>query len=236
MLVTSTVVELETLRAHLLGEVTRIRGEYERLPDIEEDVAALDRILRHATAEGEIEAEPPAEVAVTLSDPASDLAEALPLAPADTVAESLPGEPAGTSTDASAVPASIRTPRGPNWKRELAGLGQREAVIKIAARIGTTVTVAQVARILVETALTQSSGMQAQNRASDILSGSDLFERVRRGVYRLRVQTEPVEPEPPSVEPPAFEFALKSKRNQTLADHPSGSPSAHVRRTTARPL
>src|SRR5438067_4472407 len=42
----STIVDLEAFRAHLHAEAARIRSEYEtRLPDIEGDLAAVDRLL-----------------------------------------------------------------------------------------------------------------------------------------------------------------------------------------------
>ena len=164
MLVTSTtVMELEALQAHLHAEATRIRSEYEtRLPDIESDLAAVDRLLSRMP----------------------DLAVA---------------EPALEAT--AETPLATPAPRQPNWKRALVGLGQHEVIVTIAMRHGGTITVAQVADILVEMELTKATGPGARAQASHVPGESKYFERVGKGTYRLRAQTEPTSTERPEEEP-----------------------------------
>src|SRR4051812_1780539 len=59
----TTIVDLEAIRAHLHAEAARIRSEYETvLPDIEGDLAAVDRLLSRMPALAV--AEPALEVTV----------------------------------------------------------------------------------------------------------------------------------------------------------------------------
>jgi len=159
----TTIVDLEAIRAHLLTEAPRIRVEYETvLPDIEGDLAAVDRLLSRM--------------------------------PALAVAESALEATAETEFAA-------RTARQPNWKRALVGLGQHEVIVTIAMRHGGTITVAQVADILVEMELTKATGPGARAQASHVPGESKYFERVGKGTYRLRAQSEPTSTERPEEEP-----------------------------------
>jgi hypothetical protein len=192
MVMPTTVVDLETLRARLHAEAARIRSEYEtRLPDIEGDLAALDRIMSRMPVLSI--AEP-----ATIAPVETSTATLAPGAPPD--ADLAPAESVGPDpTAAPEASASPRVTRGPNWKRELAGLNQSQAVIKIAERTGGTMTPREAARILIEVGLSQVTLKAAAKHACHVLSVSDRIERVRKGVYRLRIQSEPSTTEPADV-------------------------------------
>jgi hypothetical protein len=157
----ATVVDLEAFRAHLHAEAARIRSEYEtRLPDIEDDLAAVERLLRRM--------------------------------PALAVAESVPVVPVGAAT---AAPA----PRQPNWKRELAGLSQREAIIRIAEIGGGTFQLVDVGHIFLDAGLAKTKPKDIKGQIHRLIKESGRFEAVEAGTYRLRVQPDPASPEPPTV-------------------------------------
>jgi hypothetical protein len=194
MMVTSTAAaELEALRATLHAEVTRIRTEFEiRLPDLEGDLAAVDRLLRHraspSSSEPFIDAADEAPTAEPIrQEPHVAAQDVLGDAPISAGSPELTSSaPAVSMAVASEPQAPARTQRGTNWKRALAGLRQGEAVVRIAERMGGGVTVGQVAQILLNAGLTRARGRFGHSQASHVLSESKHFERVGRGTYRLR--------------------------------------------------
>jgi hypothetical protein len=177
MMVTTTLIsELEAVRATLSAERARIRSECERLPDIETDLAAVDRLLSHRVDQDAAEA-------------VVDTSEAV-----DAPQDALEGAVAGLATTELAEPAAAvagtpdRPQRASNWRRELAGLRQEDAAVRIAEHAGGTVTIAEVARVFMEVGLTRATGQAARSQASHVLGESTRFERVAKGVYRLIVE------------------------------------------------
>jgi hypothetical protein len=198
MVMPTTVADLEAVRAHLHAEATRIRSEYEtRLPDIEGDLAAVDRLLSRMPTLAGAEPTPDAPAEAAGGEPEV-------VAPSDAITEP---EPAMVVDLAPAAPAALPATRGLRHlsrKRPFDGLTQPLAVIKIAERNGGVVTVPLVARIFVEEGLTRAVGDRAMAHASHILGDFPHFERVRRGVYRLRVQTETTNAEPDEAAPATY--------------------------------
>jgi hypothetical protein len=169
----------------LSAERARIRSEYEtRLPDIETDLAAIDRLLSHRTDQSAVdmtsnapEAEQTAQMCVEAAYDASGGVSAVPASP----------EPVEVAT----AVAPARPPRAPNWRRELAGLRQEDAAVRIAEHAGGTVSIVDVARVLMEVGLTRATGPGANGQVSHVLSRSTRFERVAKGTYRLVEQPAP---------------------------------------------
>jgi hypothetical protein len=160
----ATVADLEAVRAHLHAEAARIRSEYEtRLPDIEGDLAAVDRLLSWM--------------------PALTVAEAVPMVPVDA---------------ATATP----TPRQPNWKRELAGLSQREAIIRIAEIRGGTFQLVDVGHIFLDAGLAKTKPKDIKGQIHRLIKESGRFEAIEAGTYRLRVQAKPASAEPAAAASP----------------------------------
>jgi len=116
--------------------------------------------------------------------------EAATVAQEAVAADRAPLEPSGPTAQPEPPATRARATRGPNWKRDLAGLQQGEAAVRIAERTGGTVTVAQVAQILVDVGLTRATGKLAHGQANRVLATSQRFERVARGTYRLRSRSE----------------------------------------------
>jgi hypothetical protein len=175
MVMPTTVADLEAVRAHLHAEATRIRSEYEtRLPDIEGDLAAVDRLLSRIPVLAIAESAP--------ADPAEPATATLSLAPDDAAVVFT------VVTPEPASPPTTPAPRRPNWKRELAGFNQSGATIKILERSGGTLTPREAGRILIEVGLSRVTLKAAAKHACHVLSASDRVERVRKGVYRLRAQ------------------------------------------------
>jgi hypothetical protein len=194
--------ELTALLAKLRDREDAITSELERRrADVVGGIAAVEEAIRLLAAEREASqqttvpdaslavppvldsAAPPPETASDAQDApivAQDLGE-------DAVASPVAPEPPTAPASISAPPVRPRRVKGPNWQRELAGLQQGEAAVRIAQRIGGPVTVAQVAQILVEIGLTRATGKLAHGQANRVLATSRRFERVARGTYRLRI-------------------------------------------------
>jgi hypothetical protein len=198
MMVTSPGLdELTALLEKLRGREDAITRELERRRvDIAAEIAAVEEVIRLLAAEhagklpstaDEIPQAPQhvetASQAVQASQTALDAPEAAQEAMA---ADSEPLEPSVPTTQPEAPATRPRASRGPNWKRDLAGLQQAEAAVRIAQRIGAPVTVAQIAGILVDVGLTRATGKLAHGQANRVLATSTRFERVGRGTYRLR--------------------------------------------------
>jgi hypothetical protein len=171
----TTVADLEAVRAHLHAEAARIRSEYEtRLPDIEGDLAALDRIMSRMPA----------------------------LAGVDRVSD-VPSEAAEEAGPAAPSPAT-RAPRHPrqvNWKRELAGLSQREAIIRIAEIGDGTLQLIDVGHIFLDAGLAKTKPKDMKGQIHRLIKESGRFEAIAAGTYRLRAQAEPAYTELAEAEP-----------------------------------
>jgi hypothetical protein len=179
----AVTIELERRRAGLVSEIATLQ---EAIRILEAEHAAspslVDAPATHRTPEAN-ESTPEASAALPdAQDPHVDTQE-----PVEADTSPL------TARGPSVALASISTPatrprrvRGPNWQRELAGLRQSEAVVRIAERSGGTVTVAMLAQILVDVGLTRAVGKLARGQAARVLGESPRFERMRRGTYRLR--------------------------------------------------
>jgi hypothetical protein len=188
MMVTSTLIaELEAARTALAAERARIREEYEtRLPDIESDLAAVDRLLRHGTGQVVGTAPDVPEVAQGVQA-APEAVQDVPDATVATDAAPIPADaPTDNAAPVEAERSVLMTPsRRPNWRRELDGLHQEPAAVKIAERAGGTVTVSEVALVFMEVGLTRATGKLAKGHVSKVLSESPRFDRLGKSIYRL---------------------------------------------------
>jgi hypothetical protein len=189
MMVTSTLIaELEAARAALVAEQARIREEYEtRLPDIESDLAAVEQLLRYGMSQVVVETMADAAEVEQSVQEAPQATQVEPDAIADAVAAPAPIDaPTEDAAPVVAERSALATPsRRPNWRRELAGLRQESAAVKIAERAGGTATVSDVALVFMEVGLTRPTGKLAKGQVSRVLAESPRFERIARGAYRL---------------------------------------------------
>jgi hypothetical protein len=173
-------LELERRRAGVVSEIATLQ-EAIRILEAEHSASPSPPDAPEAHQEATADEQTPVVLPVVLDAP-EDPHEAV------AVTETPPAlaAPLATPASVSAPPARSRRASGPNWQRELAGLQQGDAAVRVAERSGGTVTVAQVAEIFVEAGLTRAAGRRARDHAAHVLGESQRLERVRRGTYRLR--------------------------------------------------
>ena len=102
------------------------------------------------------------------------------------------GGPADASVLDPTLPAATdvttrtRATRGPNWKRELSGLEQRQAIVRIAELCGGTIRVQAAGRIFLDACITRTKAKTINGQIHRLIKESERFERVEAGTYRLR--------------------------------------------------
>lgn len=175
MMVTPTLVsELEMVRERLSAERDRIRSEYEsQVAGIDEVLAAVDKILSHQVAQS-------SETVTVAEDP---------VAPPDV--EAAPTEP---------LPVPMQELSLVDWKRELAGLEQRQVIIRIAEICGGTIRVVDASRIFLEACETRTQPKHINSQIYRLINETKRFEKVEPGIYRLRIQAAPSSSAEPEVD------------------------------------
>ena len=185
-MVTSTLVsELKAVRERLSAKKAPILSECEsQVAGINEVLAAIDKILSHPVT-------PPwprsSGCACRRSrcrrGACSDRREREPAPP---VVDLVP-----ITTEAVEPPSTKRVARGPNWKRELPGLEQRRAIIRIAEIWGGTIQFVDVSHVFLDAGITKTKPKDVKGQIHRLIKESGQFEAIEPGTYRLRVQTEP---------------------------------------------
>jgi hypothetical protein len=187
MMVTSTLVsELKAVRERLSAKKAPILSECEsQVAGINEVLAAIDKILSHPVT-------PPMAALIPDAHAVAPAVEGEPVAidvsaePAPPVVDLVP-----ITTEAVEPPSTKRVARGPNWKRELAGLEQRRAIIRIAEIWGGTIQFVDVSHVFLDAGITKTKPKDVKGQIHRLIKESGQFEAIEPGTYRLRVQTEP---------------------------------------------
>jgi hypothetical protein len=205
MMVTSPGLdELTALLAKRRAEEDAITLELERRrAEVAEDVAALERSIHLLVAEHTVQVpaipDEPAQASEALTDEgtahAAEDVQAVHQAPVSaeetetaSVSVQEPAGPEAVTVSTVGPSARQRANRAPNWKRELAGLEQPEAIVRIAELCGGTIRVKDAGRIFLEACITRTKPKNINGQIHRLIKESERFERVEPGRYRLRDQ------------------------------------------------